>query len=44
MWSPGKERITMKKFNVAIDTIRREEYRLNNESQPYLRNALCGIN
>jgi len=29
----------MKKFNAAIDTIRREEYRLNYQSQKYLKNS-----
>ncbi|MCD6377149.1 MAG: transposase [Caldisericaceae bacterium] len=29
----------MKKFNEAIDTIRREEYRLNYDSQKYLKNS-----
>jgi len=29
----------MKKFNEAIDTIRREEYRLNYQSQKYLKNS-----
>ncbi len=29
----------MKKFNEAIDTIRREEYRLNYQSQKYLKHS-----
>ena len=29
----------MKKFNKAIDTIRREEYRLNYQSQNHLKNS-----